>query len=269
MSSKHVFDRLAPDRLYACFYCSKLFHGRDDKFVMCDTCEGFTACLKCWDTEGNKKGWDRQKLRDKKQALIEMDNLKDTSLWPLLHLHLFSPNHADMDSSDPDFSVWTRNLLKQSAKLEAEAKQAQRAKREAKSDAAGVAVPGDHRKSADEDESDQSDGSDSSDSDDEEEARGKLAASPSLAAPAAAASASAASQPLAARLITAPSTIKRNAEASNSVPQKKSRVSFEDENHPPSLAQTTAAAPNSSFVPKQPAVTMTAHSDTSDSEVDR
>lgn len=81
-----------------CFYCVRQLR-LDERFVLCDKCDAFTACTACWSTcEWTKtKLWGQQRrhLRDR----LEM--------FPFLGQHDFVKEHSRSDIEPSDYSETT------------------------------------------------------------------------------------------------------------------------------------------------------------------
>lgn len=90
------------------------------KFVLCDTCNGFSACLPCWKSQGNARGWSVNFLEAQKEWLLLVDRDRQIKHWPLLHKHLFTMTHANSEADIPDFSIWTREQFEQEEEEEGE-----------------------------------------------------------------------------------------------------------------------------------------------------
>lgn len=115
-SSSTSADIPSPRR-FACFYCTRAPFNMTTKFVLCDTCNGFSACLPCWRSQGNARGWSINFLEAQKAELIRLDQDRQIKYWPLLQQHHFTMAHANSDSDTPDFSVWTRKQFEQEDSL--------------------------------------------------------------------------------------------------------------------------------------------------------
>lgn len=72
-----------------------------DYFVLCEKCEGFVSCVKCWrKTERPDEQWTMGDLQRRKERLLLRDASRQHKLWPRLHEHSFDMNHADWTDSD-------------------------------------------------------------------------------------------------------------------------------------------------------------------------
>ena len=78
-----------------CFYCSKRFL-LTDRFVICDVCNGFTSCVRCW----KRNQWSKGSLREHQAELIRRFPVR----WEHLHAHAFTMDHARCDADPMQFS---------------------------------------------------------------------------------------------------------------------------------------------------------------------
>ena len=78
-----------------CFYCAKRFLLRD-RFVVCDVCNGFTSCVRCW----TRTEWSKGSLREHQAELLK----RWPHRWPHLQSHDFTMEHARCDRDPIDFS---------------------------------------------------------------------------------------------------------------------------------------------------------------------
>lgn len=90
-----------------CFYCCEIMRVAD-KFVLCEVCEGFVACLPCW----HRHNLSLLELEERKAKLLRRDQRRQHKLWPQLHDHSFSMEHADWTNPDQgDFREGTYREL--------------------------------------------------------------------------------------------------------------------------------------------------------------
>ena len=95
-----------------CFYCFDILRAAD-RFVLCERCEGFVSCVRCWRrTEFPGETYSLADLELRKEKLLTRDARRQHKLWSRLHEHQFDAEHADWtDPESGDFNTYTYKQL--------------------------------------------------------------------------------------------------------------------------------------------------------------